>query len=55
MSVRDGGCFCGEIRYRFVGDPLTLYACHCTDCQRETGASFVLSMVRRTRAFERER
>ena len=45
MSARDGGCFCGAIRYRFEGEPLTLYACHCTDCQRQSGASFSLSMV----------
>jgi hypothetical protein len=45
MSTRDGGCFCGAIRYRLVGEPLTLYACHCTDCQRQTGSSFSLSMV----------
>lgn len=45
MSTRDGGCLCGAIRYRVVGDPLTLYVCHCTDCQRQTGSSFTLSMI----------
>lgn len=39
-----GGCFCGNVRYALNEDPLTLYACHCTDCQRQTGSSFVLSM-----------
>ena len=48
MSTRDGGCFCGASRYRFVGEPLTLYACHCTDRQRQAGASFTLSMVFRS-------
>jgi SAM-dependent methyltransferase len=43
-DVRAGGCLCGAIRYRFSGDPLTLYACHCTDCQVSTGSAFVLSM-----------
>ena len=33
-------------------DPLTLYACHCTDCQRQTGSSFVLSMVVRREALK---
>ena len=42
---RIGGCQCGAIRYRFRGDPVTLYACHCTDCQVATGASFALSMI----------
>ncbi len=41
----EGGCFCGSVRYRLTAEPLTLYACHCTDCQRHTGSSFGLSMV----------
>ncbi len=39
-----GGCLCGLIRYRLTDEPLTLYACHCTDCQRRTGSAFALSM-----------
>ena len=45
MSVPQlGGCECAEIRYRLTSDPVTLYACHCTDCQTATGSSFALSM-----------
>jgi len=40
-----GGCLCGIIRYRVADEPLTLYVCHCTDCQRRTGSAFALSMV----------
>lgn len=40
-----GGCLCGAIRYVISGEPLTLYACHCTDCQRRTGTGFALSLV----------
>jgi hypothetical protein len=40
-----GGCLCGTVRYRVTAEPLTLYACHCTDCQRRTGSAFALSMV----------
>jgi hypothetical protein len=39
-----GGCLCGAIRYRLTAEPVTLYVCHCTDCQRQNGASFNLSM-----------
>jgi hypothetical protein len=39
-----GGCGCEALRYRLSSDPLTVYACHCTDCQTETGSSFALSM-----------
>jgi hypothetical protein len=44
-AAYDGGCLCGALRYRVSGDPLTLYACHCTDCQRQSGSAFVLSMI----------
>jgi hypothetical protein len=40
-----GGCQCGAVRYAIGAEPLTVYACHCTDCQRQTGAAFALSMV----------
>ena len=43
-----GQCFCGAIRFRVKQEPLTFYACHCTECQRRTGSAFALSMwVRR--------
>jgi hypothetical protein len=47
-----GGCLCGEIRYRLNEDPVTLYVCHCTDCQTQSGSSFGLSMVVRSEAVE---
>ncbi|MDH3685135.1 MAG: GFA family protein [Myxococcales bacterium] len=40
-----GGCICGDVRYALREDPITLYVCHCTDCQSESGASFTLSMI----------
>lgn len=33
----DGGCFCGEIRYRISGDPVLQLYCFCTDCLAITG------------------
>jgi len=49
-ALYEGGCVCGAIRYRLNGEPLTLYACHCTDCQALGGGAFRLSMpaLRRT-------
>ena len=47
-----GGCLCGAIRYRVADEPLTLYVCHCTDCQRRTGSAFALSMVVLNSALE---
>jgi len=40
-----GGCLCGDVAYELTDIPLTLYACHCSECQRQTGASFALSMA----------
>lgn len=46
-----GGCPCGAVRYEVSAFPLLLYACHCTNCQRQSGAAFALNMPVRTSAF----
>ena len=52
FQSQTGGCLCSDIRYRLDEDPLTVYACHCTDCQRQTGSSFTLSMMVRRDALK---
>ena len=42
--VYPGGCQCGQIRYEVRSQPLTIYACHCTECQRQSGSAFGMSM-----------
>ena len=39
-----GGCQCGRHRYEITAAPLTLYACHCTDCQTHAGSLLGMSM-----------
>ena len=39
-----GRCLCGDTQYRLTEEPLTVYACHCTDCQKRSGSAFGLSM-----------
>jgi hypothetical protein len=50
-----GRCLCGAVRYRVTEEPLTLYACHCTDCQKRSGSAFGLSMWVRRAAIEATR
>ncbi|MBL0925149.1 MAG: GFA family protein [Sphingomonadaceae bacterium] len=41
----DGGCGCGQIRYAIAASqPPVVYACHCTDCQTQSGSAFALQM-----------
>lgn len=39
-----GGCQCGQIRYEIWAEPLTLYACHCRECQKQSASAFGMSM-----------
>ncbi len=41
----EGGCTCGEIRYRLDDEPMIVHCCHCTWCQRETGSAFAINAV----------
>jgi len=45
-----GGCQCGSIRYAFPKEAiLTLYCCHCRECQRQAASAFGMSLwVERT-------
>jgi hypothetical protein len=46
-----GGCLCGAIHYEISAYPLLLYACHCTNCQRQSGSAFAMNMLVPTSAF----
>lgn len=39
-----GGCQCGRVRYEIRSKPLTLYVCHCTECQKQSSSAFGMSM-----------
>lgn len=40
-----GGCQCGTIRYEFKGEPVQQVACHCTECQHQSGSAFGMTLV----------
>lgn len=52
QAVREGGCYCGRLRYRVTGQPNAVNACHCRDCQRLTGSAFAINAMFKTRAVE---
>jgi hypothetical protein len=39
-----GHCQCGELRYQIRGEPVTLYVCHCTNCQKQSSSAFGMSL-----------
>lgn len=45
MMPLDGGCDCRHVRYRMTTRPLIVHCCHCSWCQRESGAAFALNAM----------
>ena len=41
----EGGCSCGQVRYRLTARPLITHCCHCLSCQRQTGSAFAINML----------
>lgn len=48
----EGGCACRAVRYRLLSGPLIVHACHCTECQRLTGAAFAINALIETDRLE---
>lgn len=40
-----GACGCGDVRYRISGAPLIVHGCHCSRCQRQTGAAYAVNAL----------
>jgi len=38
--TRIAHCCCGALRAEVIGEPTSVAACHCTECQRRTGSAF---------------
>lgn len=39
-----GGCQCGSVRYAIDLKRLIAYACHCTECKKQSSSSFAVSV-----------
>lgn len=44
-SPLSGGCACGEVRFSCASKPIAMLSCHCSDCQRSSGAPFASGVV----------
>ncbi|MFT5042985.1 MAG: hypothetical protein ACI8TX_003982 [Hyphomicrobiaceae bacterium] len=47
-----GRCLCNAVEYSLTEDPVTVYICHCTDCQRQTASAFAMTMMVRSDALD---
>ena len=47
-----GGCVCGAVRFKAIGEPSRVTICHCRWCQRRTGTAFGVEVVYSTDQVE---
>jgi hypothetical protein len=40
MTVHQGGCACGAVRFEAIGEPKRIGLCHCMTCRKHHGAAF---------------
>ncbi len=52
MTMPEGGCACGQVRYRMRSGPMFVHCCHCRECQRQTGSAFVINALIETDRVE---
>jgi len=43
--IQEGGCACGAIGFEISAEPVFSVHCHCTDCQKTTGAEMATVAV----------
>ncbi|TDK31802.1 GFA family protein [Rhizobium deserti] len=52
MIIRSGSCLCGAVTYSVKDAPMRIGLCHCSDCRKESGSSFVTFGIWPSHAFE---
>lgn len=53
-SAIEGGCNCGAVRFRLTEPPLTVLACHCENCRRQSGSAYSVNLAVKAKAVEVE-
>lgn len=48
----EGGCTCGQVRYRMAREPMFVNCCHCQSCQKQSGAAFAINAMIEATNFE---
>jgi hypothetical protein len=51
-DIIEGGCYCGQVRYRAQNRPLLKAECYCRQCQYITGGAPVLIMAVPAEGYE---
>ena len=45
MSKIEGGCLCGQVRYKSDADPAMQVICHCKTCQKNSGGPYSMNVA----------
>ena len=52
MPGFSGNCLCGSVKYNSTSDPVNIMNCHCNDCQKTSGASYLTNIFIQISAFK---
>jgi hypothetical protein len=52
MSLNQGGCLCGAVRYATSSEPIRVTFCHCKFCQRATGSAYMVEPIFQRTSFQ---
>jgi hypothetical protein len=55
MTLLNGGCLCGAIRFSIAAAVTELRACHCTSCQKVSGAGGTVNALVASKDFRMEK
>ena len=45
MAKIEGGCLCGQVRYKSDAEPVMQVVCHCETCHKNSGSGFSLNVA----------